>query len=79
MNHDLLVMNKMNSRRSFIKNASLGTVATLALPQIVSAAFATKNFKRVKLDKNDVILFQGDSITDWGATIRNRRQMTPGL
>ena len=55
-----------NTRRDFLKITSIGTVATLALPQIVSAAFAGENFKKVGLNKDDVILFQGDSITDWG-------------
>ncbi len=44
----------------------MATVATLALPQLVSAAFAKENIKKLNLDKDDVILFQGDSITDWG-------------
>ena len=59
-------MDPKNTRRSFIKNASIGAVATLALPQIVSAAFAKENLKKVGLNKDDTILFQGDSITDWG-------------
>ncbi len=60
-------MNPLNtSRRNFIKNASIGTIATLALPQIVSAAFAKEAAKKVSLDKDDIVLFQGDSITDWG-------------
>ncbi len=56
----------MSNRRNFIKNASIGTVAAIGLPQIVSAAFAGENIKRARIDKDDVILFQGDSITDWG-------------
>jgi lysophospholipase L1-like esterase len=56
----------MINRRNFIKNTSIATVATLGLPQIVSAAFAAENVKKISLDKNDVVLFQGDSITDWG-------------
>ena len=59
-------MDRKNTRRSFIKHASMGAVGSLALPQIVSAAFAKENFKKVGLNKDDVILFQGDSITDWG-------------
>jgi lysophospholipase L1-like esterase len=65
MNYEPSTMNK-NSRRNFIKNASIGTIATLALPQIVSAAFAKEAAKKVSLDKDDIVLFQGDSITDWG-------------
>jgi lysophospholipase L1-like esterase len=57
---------KTNNRRDFLKITSVGTVAALALPQIVSAAFATENFKKAGLNTDDVVLFQGDSITDWG-------------
>ncbi|MGZ3873430.1 MAG: SGNH/GDSL hydrolase family protein [Mucilaginibacter sp.] len=59
-------MNTNNNRRNFIKNATIGTIASLSLPQIVSATVAGDGTKKVNLDKNDVILFQGDSITDWG-------------
>jgi lysophospholipase L1-like esterase len=55
-----------NSRRGFIKSASMATVASLTIPQIVSAAFATSKPKRIVLNKDDIILFQGDSITDAG-------------
>lgn len=59
-------MNPLNTRRNFIKNAAVGTIATIALPQIVSAALITENIKKIDLNKDDIILFQGDSITDWG-------------
>jgi lysophospholipase L1-like esterase len=56
-----------NSRRNFLKTAAIGTVATLSIPQIVSATAGTSaSAKKVQLSNNDVILFQGDSITDWG-------------
>jgi lysophospholipase L1-like esterase len=67
-------MNINSNRRNFIKNTSIATIATLSLPQIVSAAFATVNIKKISLNKNDVILFQGDSITDWG---RDHAKSTP--
>jgi lysophospholipase L1-like esterase len=60
-----------SNRRSFIKNATVGTLAGLTLPQIVSSAFAEAGVKKIKLNVNDVILFQGDSITDSG---RDRKQ-----
>ncbi|HAL80996.1 MAG TPA: lysophospholipase [Mucilaginibacter sp.] len=59
-------MTPNSTRRNFIKNASIGTIATLALPQIVSAAIGPEKIKPIKFNTNDVILFQGDSITDWG-------------
>jgi len=74
MNHEPLTMNyiKPNStRRSFIKSASVGTIAALALPNIVSAAFAKENIKKIDFNKDDIILFQGDSITDWGRDHNN--------
>ncbi|WP_207425941.1 SGNH/GDSL hydrolase family protein [Pedobacter sp. SYSU D00535] len=55
-----------NSRRDFIKKASIGGLATLSIPGLVSSALAVEKAKRVQLKKNDIILFQGDSITDAG-------------
>lgn len=63
-----------NQRRTFIKNASLATLAAITIPDIISSAFAAEKVNRIKLSKNDTILFQGDSITDWG---RNKGQNTP--
>lgn len=55
------------SRRNFIKTASVGTLAAVGIPQIVSAALAPeKSASRLKFNTGDVVLFQGDSITDWG-------------
>ena len=55
-----------NSRRSFIKKAALGTVAAISIPEILSAAMPKGKIKGIKLIKEQVILFQGDSITDSG-------------
>ena len=56
-----------SSRRDFIKNTSLAGALGLAIPAIVSSAFsAEKAGKKIKIEKDDVILFQGDSITDSG-------------
>ncbi len=54
------------NRRSFIKNVALGTGVMLSFPEIVNAALATQKKGVVKLKQNDIILFQGDSITDAG-------------
>ncbi len=54
------------SRRDFIRNTAIGTVASISLPQIVAAAMPAAKGKRIALNTNDVILFQGDSITDAG-------------
>jgi len=53
----------MNTRRNFLKTASLGSLLAVNIPEIVSAATPAKT-RRVRLAKEDVILFQGDSITD---------------
>jgi len=63
----------MNNRRSFIKTAAIGTIASLSIPQIVSAAMPATAAKKITLTKDDIILFQGDSITDWG---RNHAKST---
>jgi lysophospholipase L1-like esterase len=60
------------NRRSFIRNASIGAVAAISIPNIVSAALATAPVaKKVSIENGDVILFQGDSITDSGRNNRN--------
>jgi lysophospholipase L1-like esterase len=58
-----------NTRREFIKKAALGTIAAISLPEILSAAAPKSKLKEIKLQNDQVILFQGDSITDSG---RNR-------
>jgi lysophospholipase L1-like esterase len=55
-----------NSRRNFLKTASLGSLLSVSLPGIVSAAFEEQKVKKIALSKGDIILFQGDSITDAG-------------
>ena len=58
------------NRRNFLRNAALGTAALAAIPEILSASMPVIK-KRQKgilqsLKTGDVILFQGDSITDAG-------------
>ena len=60
---------KNNSRRDFIRKAAFGTMAAISIPEILSAAVPKGKIKEIKLQKDQVILFQGDSITDSG---RNR-------
>jgi lysophospholipase L1-like esterase len=61
-------MNFLNTRRDFLKTASIGTLAALTMPQIAASAFAEANAKgkKIAIQKNDIILLQGDSITDSG-------------
>lgn len=60
-------------RRNFIKKASVGSALALGFSQIVTSAYADAKPAKVSLAKDDVILFQGDSITDAG---RNREEKT---
>jgi lysophospholipase L1-like esterase len=64
--------NQNNSRRSFLRKAALGTLATVSIPQILSAAMAKSSVKKITLTNDQTILFQGDSITDSG---RNKEDM----
>ena len=58
--------NQNNSRRSFIRKAVVGGVAAFTIPEILSASMGEAEIKRVQLSRNNVVLFQGDSITDAG-------------
>ncbi|HEV9035326.1 MAG TPA: GDSL-type esterase/lipase family protein [Puia sp.] len=72
-------MSEKNSRRNFLKTAALGGMMATAIPEIVSAAMAKdgpsaktphapsepSKAKKIRLNDGDVVLFQGDSITDW--------------
>lgn len=55
----------MSNRRSFIKNTAIAVAASLSIPEIATSAAAEKS-KKVTFNQDDVVLFQGDSITDWG-------------
>ncbi|TWR29494.1 SGNH/GDSL hydrolase family protein [Mucilaginibacter pallidiroseus] len=63
-----------NSRRNFLKTASVGAIAAISIPEIVSASAGAYAAKKVAIEANDIILFQGDSITDWG---RDRKATEP--
>ena len=61
--------NKENGRRDFLRNVTVGGALTIGLSQIVSSAYGAGKPGKISLEKDDIILFQGDSITDAG---RNR-------
>jgi lysophospholipase L1-like esterase len=63
--------NQNNNRRSFIRKAALGSLMAVGIPEILSASFATPVKKRHTLTNDNVILFQGDSITD---AVRRREE-----
>ena len=62
-----------NSRRSFIKKAALAGAMAVSIPEIITAAMPPAIVKKHSLVKDNVILFQGDSITDAG---RNKEDNT---
>jgi lysophospholipase L1-like esterase len=59
-------MENQNNRRSFIKKAALGGLMAVSIPEILSASMSTSGTKKNTLIKDNIILFQGDSITDAG-------------
>lgn len=63
----------MDNRRNFIRKAALGGLMAASIPEILSASTGTKAIKKTYLKKDDVVLFQGDSITDAG---RNKEDNT---
>ncbi|SEW46546.1 Lysophospholipase L1 [Chitinophaga sp. YR573] len=55
-----------SNRRNFIRNVSLGSLAAISLPSLVSGNAKESLAKKITLKKDAVVLFQGDSITDAG-------------
>jgi len=70
--------NSNNSRRSFIKKAATGVLAAISIPEILSAAVPGGGSKKIKLLTDQVILFQGDSITDAGRNKEDNSSNNPG-
>ncbi len=76
-------MENQNSRRNFIKKAAIGGMMAISIPEILSAAMPGEGAKKITLGKDNVILFQGDSITDAGrnkedASFNNARNLGTG-
>jgi len=61
------------NRRNFLKKTSLAGIAALSAPQLILTAATAPKAKKINLNSNDIILFQGDSITDAG---RDRKNMS---
>lgn len=65
----------MDNRRSFLKKSMLAMGATgLSADWLHGAEHADHMFRKIKIQPDDVILFQGDSITDAG---RNKKNLDP--
>lgn len=66
------------NRRNFLRSAALGTAGLAAIPEILSASMPSAPKKKkglaAELKKGDLVLFQGDSITDAG---REREKQQP--
>jgi lysophospholipase L1-like esterase len=59
--------NQKDNRRNFIKKAAIGGLMAISIPEILSAAMVTAGkVKKYQLNNDNIILFQGDSITDSG-------------
>ncbi|MFD1630784.1 SGNH/GDSL hydrolase family protein [Pseudopedobacter beijingensis] len=57
----------MIKRRDFLRNTALAGALAISIPDIVNAAVSKQKKNGViKINKDDIILFQGDSITDAG-------------
>jgi lysophospholipase L1-like esterase len=67
-----------SNRRNFIRNVSLGSLAAVGLPSLVSGAAAESANKKITLKKDAVVLFQGDSITDAGRKKDQSAANNPG-
>lgn len=64
------------SRRNFFKSAGLGTAAVAGMPLLAHSCSPAEGAGKISdfFSDSDVVLFQGDSITDAG---RNREQELP--
>ena len=55
----------MKTRRDFLKTAAISG-ALLSIPDIMASAMTISHTSKISLQKDNIILFQGDSITDAG-------------
>jgi lysophospholipase L1-like esterase len=64
------------SRRGFFKNAGIGTAAIAGMPLLANSCTSEASPGRIDdfFSRGDVVLFQGDSITDAG---RNKKRELP--
>lgn len=65
--------NNNSNRRNFIRKASMGSLLAISIPEIVAASLLPSEVKKNSLSRKNIILFQGDSITDSG---RNKNDNT---
>jgi len=68
----------MTNRRNFIQSLALTGTLAIGLPDIVNAANIQDN-TAIKFNNNDVVLFQGDSITDAGRDKKKEEANSPNV
>ena len=56
---------KLKGRRNFVKFAALGSLFTMTGPAVLATITGKEGQGKIKLEKDNVVLFQGDSITDF--------------
>jgi len=68
-----------NSRRKFLGATLTGAALAISVPEIVKAAIGpAASAPKIRITDNDVILFQGDSITDAGRDKENNAPNNSG-
>jgi lysophospholipase L1-like esterase len=72
-------MENKNNRRSFIKKAAIGSLMAVSIPEILSAESFPGNKIKFTLSKDNIVLFQGDSITDSGRARDNNSFNNPAI
>ncbi|MFN8241647.1 MAG: SGNH/GDSL hydrolase family protein [Bacteroidales bacterium] len=68
-----------NSRRDFIRKAALTGIVAAGLPNLITSGAPEKKSSRIRLAKGNVILFQGDSITDAGRNKEDESYNNPKI
>ena len=61
----------MNTRRDFLRKGAFAGLGMLTMSELAKAVVSKQNGNvspKIKLEKDSVILFQGDSITDMTVT-----------
>lgn len=73
MNYSKQNSNHNLSRRNFFKNAGLGAAAIAGIPVLASSCSTDRSTAKITdfFSEGDVVLFQGDSITDAGRDKKN--------
>lgn len=66
------------SRRSFLTKVALGSLAAVSIPEIAISALTSESSPKWSIRSGDIILMQGDSITDAGRSRKSEDANNPG-